>query len=305
MTATINQLIVLYAFILIGWGIGKLYKIPVEKSKILSTLLVNVLMPCKIFESFSKEFTTSYIKYNYLTIFISVAILALMVLFAIPASNRLGKTPYEKRVYKYSVAIGNYGYMGYVLAEAVLGSVGLTNIILFCIPFSIYTYTAGYIILVGKGDGTLKKLLNPITAAIALGIIFGLTEIQMPDAVTTILSSSSSCVGPMSMIFTGLVISSFNLKELLPNARIAAFTLIKLLALPLAVFGICRGLGALFPLPDAVYPSAVIMASMPCGLNTVIFPAIIGEDCKTGAKLVLFTHLISFATLPLWMWILI
>jgi len=60
-----------------------------------------------------------------------------------------------------------------------------------------------------------------------------------------------------------------------------------------------------FTLPAAVYPFAVIVASMPCGLNTVVFPRLVGEDCRMGARMILYSHIFSMATIPLWMMILI
>jgi predicted permease len=48
-------------------------------------------------------------------------------------------------------------------------------------------------------------------------------------------------------------------------------------------------------------PAAVMMACMPCGLNTIVFPKLVGEDCKIGARLALLTHLFSCFTIPVWL----
>ena len=70
------------------------------------------------------------------------------------------------------------------------------------------------------------------------------------------------------------------------------------------LWGICMILDRFALLPDAVYPSVVIMGCMPCGLNTIVFPILVGEDCKMGAKFVLLSHVLCLITIPLWMWIL-
>ena len=57
-------------------------------------------------------------------------------------------------------------------------------------------------------------------------------------------------------------------------------------------------------LPESVYPAAVLMACMPCGLNTVVFPRMIGQDCRLGAKLILLSCILSCITIPFWLWFL-
>lgn len=304
MSATFTQLVILFIFIFCGFTIGRLKRIPIEKSNVLSLILVNILLPAKIFLNFSERCTLPYLKSNYPTLLISLAILLLLVLLSLPASKLLTKDTYEQNVYRYSFTISNYAYLGYVLVEAVLGAQALTNMILFCIPFAFYTYTFGFALLTSKGS-FLKKLINPMTVAIAAGILFGILQIPLPELFTKALGHASGCVGPLSMILTGCVIASFSLKELLPNAKTLIFSALRLIVIPALILLTCLTLKRFFPLPEAVYPAAVIMACMPCGLNTIVFPMLTGNDCKMGAAFILFSHLLSLITIPLWILILI
>jgi predicted permease len=69
------------------------------------------------------------------------------------------------------------------------------------------------------------------------------------------------------------------------------------------LLGICFLCEMVVPLPNAVYPAVVIMGCMPCGLNTIVFPSLVGEDCRMGAKFVLLSHVLCLASIPLWIWI--
>jgi predicted permease len=80
MNALFEQLFVLYLFIFLGWGLGKRKKDAAEKSNVLSYLLVNLLFPCKIFLNYANHFTVSYIRQNYITLFVSTGILLVLVL---------------------------------------------------------------------------------------------------------------------------------------------------------------------------------------------------------------------------------
>ena len=52
-----------------------------------------------------------------------------------------------------------------------------------------------------------------------------------------------------------------------------------------------------------VLPALMVLA-MPCGMNTIVFPKLVGQDCKPGAALAFITTLSCIATIPLCMWIL-
>ncbi len=294
----LEQLFVLYTFLLIGWGFGKLKKDLASHTQILSFLLVNLFLPAKVFNSFSKNFTTDYITHNYTTVFISTGLLLLLVAVSLGLSKLLTKEPYEQKVFRYSLTLANYAYMGYALVEDIDGGRVLTNLILFCIPFAIYTYSFGYMLLTESGR-SFKKLFNPITCAIFIGAIIGLIALPIPDVVGKVVTSSSTCVGPLAMLLTGITLSQFNLKELVANKTSYIVCALRLVVMPLAVFGLFKLLGL-----NTLLPYAVLMASMPTGLNTIVFPKLVGQDCKTGARLAFLSHLFSCVTLPIWLSIL-
>ena len=295
MSIIIQQLLVLYIFLLLGFFFGKWKREQQNRTGILSFLLVNLFLPAKVFNTFSKNFTKSYITENGKTIIVSVSLLLFLVVFSLLIAKLLTKDKYEQKVYRYSLTLANYAYMGYALCESIFGESGLTDLILFCIPFAIYTYTFGYAMLTGNGK-TLKKLLNPMTGAIILGIVFGLTGLELPNVLTSVLSSSSACVAPLSMLLVGITLSAFRVRELVCDIKAYILVAIRLLVIPAIVFGICK----LFSLDFVIMP-AVMMSCMPCGLNTIVFPKLINEDCLTGAKLAMLSHLFSVATIPLWL----
>ena len=299
MVLVFEQLFILYIFLFAGWLIGKIKKDKAPHADILSVLLVNLLLPCKVFNTFSKNFTVSYFKEKYSLLIASVILISVLLVLAFFLSKALTKKPYERKVYRYSFAITNYSYLGYVLIESVFGEATLTGFIFFGIPFIIYTYTFGYALLTG-GKKPLKRLLNPITVSIILGMIFGLAGISLPEVLSKAVSMASACVGPTSMLLTGITLSTFALGELLLDKKAYIFSALRLIIIPGMVYLVFRLLGI-----NEVLPMALIITCMPCGLNTIVFPRLIGEDCKPGARLALISHVFALATLPLWLSLLI
>ena len=302
MGALIEQLCVLYIFIIVGFYLGKKRPDASANSGIVSYVLVNVFFPAKIFLNFSTSFTVDYVKNNYISVFIGIGLLLLMLALGVGVAKLLGRTPYEKKVYVYSTAISNYAYLGYVLVGEALGNAAMNNLMTFCIPISIFCNTVGIAMLMDKKIN-LKNLFQPVTVAMFVGIAWGLLGLPMPQMLNTVLKSAGACMGPVSMVLVGLVLAGFTWKQLLPSWQAWGFCLVRLIIVPAMVYGVCMLIGQFIPLPDAVYPSAVIMAAMPCGLNPVVYPKLIGQDCSLGAKLIPLTSILSMATIPLWLWI--
>ena len=295
MRVVFEQLSILYIFLVAGWAIGKLQKGKAAHVDILSVLLVNVFLPCKVFSTFAESATLEFLTSKYTFLIASVVLLGVLILLGHFIPKLITKNPFERRVYAYSVSIANFGYLGYSLVGAVFPAEVLADFMFFAIPFVIYTYTIGYSMLTG-GKFSYKKLINPLTIATVLGILAGLVSIQLPEILSSALDISSACVGPISMVLTGITLSTFTIKEMLTDKISYIFSLLRLVVIPGVVFLICKGLKL-----DTILPMALIITCLPCGLNAIVFPNLVGEDCKPGARLALITHVLSLATIPLWL----
>lgn len=295
--AIFQQVLILFSFVTFGYILSKTGKANAGHSKILSSVLVNVVLPCSVLKSFWQNFTVEYLTENYLMLTISLAVLLCLGLTAFFGGKLFSKNKYVQKVYEYSLVIPNMGYMGYPLAESMYGASGLMDLMLFGIPVSLYIYIYGYPILT-KTKTNLKELLNPTIISMTLGIALGLSGLQMPDLLSDILGKGGVCMGPISMLLTGIVISEYNFKEILGDIRIYIMSALRLIVIPLIVGAV------LMPFVDKdIVRIAVLLYALPCGLNTVVFPKLVGENCKIGAGLALVSHLAACATIPLVFWI--
>ncbi len=295
MSIILQQVFILYIFLFLGWLLGKSGKLNSSHTPILSVLMVNIFLPCKIFSSLSKNFSFSYLTVKWKMLIFSISLLVLLHFLSIILAKFIGKTNYEKKVYEYSLTISNYAYVGYVLMESVFGSEALADMIFFCIPFAIYTYTVGYLKLT-QNKISIKRLLNPMTIAIFLGIFFGLLGIGLPAFVQNVITSSSACSGPISMLLTGVVLSSFKLRNLFGQVSDYIIITFRLVLIPSTVFFLCKLLGL-----NEVLRSALFVTAMPTGLNTIVFAQNTNNPSEIGARLAFLSHLFSCVTLPIWL----
>lgn len=292
MLTIFNQVFILFAFGAAGFIVAKSGKIKTEHTPLLSGLLVYVIAPLYVFETFSKNFTLKYISGNYEIILWSLAIVLFLGTVMAFMSKLFDKKKYERDVYEYSLVVPNSGYMGYPIAEAVLGSAGLLNTMIFCLPLSIYIYTIGYSKLTKSGL-SFRKIFNPSMIAMLLGAFAGLFEIPIPSVAYSIMSKAGACMGPISMLLAGIVISEFNFKELLSEKKIYIVTALRLFIIPVLI-GLITA-----PFSKTVMEVAVLIYAMPCGLNTIVFPRLVDEDCRLGAGFALLSNVLACLSIPI------
>lgn len=288
-----KQVLVLFIFVAIGFALGRTKIVKSEHSSMLSNLLVYVFLPCCNIKAFANDFTTQYISQNYDYIIFGTILLIILIFITKLLAKPLTRNKYDRYVYEYSLIVPSYGYMGYALAESCFGQMGLLNFIMFSTPFTVYIYATAFPLLTKRGF-TLKGFLNASMISIILGMIIGLAGIKLDGVVQTVIVSGSSCMAPISMILTGLVISEFNIKEIARKWQIYPVSLMRLVILPLIV----GALLTILRIDKSLVAIAVLFMALPCGLNTVIFPRLVNEDCGIGAGLAVISTVGACLTLP-------
>lgn len=277
-----------------GFAFYKTKLYPEQFSTVLSRLNVHIFMPALVFNTFSSNFKVSVIAENSMYIIVGLITLAASVALAIPLSMVFGKTRNTRDVFIYAFTIPNLGYMGYPLVEAVFGSEALFHLMMFALPFNIFIYTVGITILNPKRELSIKKLLNPSIIAIAVGMIFGLLELQLPDFLASACDLGASCMSPLAMLLSGYVLAKNPIGKMLADPKMYIASLIRLIGIPAAAFGLMT----LFGVRNDIVLIGCAMLAMPLGLNTVVFPEAFGGDSSTGAKSCFVSNLLSIITIP-------
>jgi predicted permease len=97
------------------------------------------------------------------------------------------------------------------------------------------------------------------------------------------------------MILAGVVIGSYNFKELLSDKRVYIASFLRLILIPAAFMLALHFLGA----EEELMTLALICFATPLGLNTIVYPAAYGGETKTGASMAMISHAFSVITIPL------
>ena len=293
MSIVLEQVGLLFIFMFCGYLFGKSKLVNYEHTKILSVLGIYMFLPCTVFNAFHTNFTLNNLTQYYMLFIVAIILLSVLVCISYFASGLFSKDKYERNVYKYTLIISNYGYMGYALAQGLFGEEGLLYIILFALPFSLFTYTFGYCMLTNR-EITFKRLINPAIISIMVGAVFGILNLEIPFVIETFIKKSSNCMAPVSMLLTGITLSEFNIKELVSDKKVYIVSVVRLILIPGVVLVILRPF-----LDESIVRTAVLLCAMPCGLNTIIFPKLIGASCRLGAKLAFVSNILALVSIPL------
>ena len=128
MIVVFEQVLVLFLFAAVGFVLTRCGVTDGAHGGLLSKLLVYVFLPCNVFKTFATRFTVAYLTEHGVEMLISLAVLIAVAVAAHFAGRLLGRERYEGQVYEYSMVVPNAGYMGYALAESLLGTAALLNL---------------------------------------------------------------------------------------------------------------------------------------------------------------------------------
>ncbi len=297
-TSVIFQIAVLFSFIFVGFILRKGNFIPEESSVVFSKLENRIFMPAVVINTFWTNCTVKNISEKWTYIVYSFCLLAFCVLAGFIIGRFLGKTPYLQKIYRYSISVSNFGFVGTAMVSGIYGadSIELFDYLMFTLPLNMFTYSIGIAWLVpdsGKGL-TFKSFLNPIFVSLFIGGALGLLSVPRFPIFVRIITDSADCMAPIAMILTGFVIGSYKLRSLLNHWQTYTVAVIRLIVLPSIFVIVLKLIGT----PGEIIVATLCAHAMPLGLNTVIIPSAYGENPKAGASMALVSQLMSIITIP-------
>ena len=296
-TATLNQMLVLFIFMALGFFLNKKRLLPLDDSVVLSKLETYAFVPCLVFSVFYKYCTVENFTQKWTYMLYGAAVMAVSLPIGIVLAKLFAKDGYLKKIYTYSFAVANFSFMGNAVVLGVFGEKVLFDYLIFTLPLNLYVYSIGTASLIPAEKGgklSVKTFVNPIFIALILGAVCGLLSVPLPKFITTAISSAGACMSPLAMLLTGFVIGEYSLKTLASDQKVYLASVIRLIILPSAFMAVLL----LLKTDKDIIRVALCATAMPLGLNTVVFPAAYGGDTTPGAGMALVSHLISVITIP-------
>ena len=292
---TAEQVAILFILICAGYLVAKMGVIEAGAKKAFSNLLVYLIIPAMILNSYMTGFNLDILnnllkEFVYSTILLVVGIVVTLVAFS---RNKEANVP----IIKFTCSFSNAAYMGFPLIQALYGSEGLLYASAFVTMYNILLWTVGYAIVSRKAS--LKEIAHsiittPVIMSVVVGLVIFLCRIPIPHIVKQPISYIGSMNTSLSMIVTGILIASSNMGKIIRNKNIPKILLVRMLIIP----ALCLGIFKLMGLSGTVANIAIMLESCPCAAITSVFAVQFGYDEDLAAGAVVISTLISIVTLP-------
>lgn len=288
----LERIAVMLAYMLPGYILYKKGIVSDAGAKDTRKLLIYVILPCTVINSFNTECTLEKAEGLLFSFLAAAAALGLSVILSRVIFG--GKMPVES----FGAAFSNAGFMGIPLTAAVIGQEAVFYAAAFVAVLNILQWTYGvYLITGNKADISVRKILcNPVTVSFAAGVILFFLPVRLPEFVTGILGTFSQMNAPIAMLTVGFYLAQVPLRELFTDKRAYAVSAARLLLIPL----LTALLLAVLPLgDDTLKLTVLILAAAPVGSNVAVYAQIYGGDYRAAVRGIVLSTVLCVMTMPL------
>ncbi len=298
MTNIINQMLILFLMIVVGYITGRCNVFDEDSNKVMSRVVIYVANPALMLNTVTSgqitgtKLHTLYVIGVGTLYFILVPIFVKVIIHVVPFFKK------ERSVYEAMLIFTNLGFMGIPVINAIYGAGAIFYLGIFFIPFNLLVYTYGVLLLSNETAGgkmDLKKAINPVSVAAVITMVLYFLDIKTPVVVNETVSILGSITTPLAMVTIGSNLALVPLKHVFFDWRMYAFAVIKMIALPLLAFFVFR-----FVVKDAVLLGIImIVTAMPTASNITLLCNELGSDGALVAKGTFIGTIASLASIPL------
>ncbi len=292
----------------IGWALIKFNVIGERAKNGISTLTFSIFIPALLFKGMYEARAIGQLNIQYLLSFylpVTVTYLGsryLFIKFLFP--DRVHATVAGLSAsYSNTVLVGIPVLLNYIGNQTIIPAFVIISIHAgFLLTLSSYLVTAaeaGSMNFRSLAKAFYTSLRNPIIFSLLLGIIFNYFDIPLFAWLESVLNSLSKAALPVALIVLGSALASYKLSDGIRASLIISLT--KLVILPTLVYFLSYKVFALNPALSSV---AVLLATMPVGINAYVFAENRKDISPTVASSILLSTLLSIITIPVWLYIL-
>ena len=334
----INQLGMFVIYVLAGIILIRTKVLNRENMEVVSRLVIKLALPVMIFTNtvngVDKEMLFHSLSILGIAFFMYICLFGLSFL-----SGKLFHLQGDhQQLYSAMSAFGNIGFMGIPIVTSIFPERGMLYISVFTMIDQLMLWTVGVRLTSKAGDRVekvseiqsscgqvkadrknvavgrsatdrtvdkrvsfdFKKLINPVTVAIVLSLIFILAGIQLPEILNTAFSKIGATATPLAIIYLGGVFACMDVRKYVCKLDYYGIVVIKMLIFPV-IFYLIQGL---LPISAEIRMTMTLTSAMPVMSSVVMMANAYGTDGDYAMGGILVTTVCSIVTLPLVYWIL-
>lgn len=291
-------IISIMVMILIGALSKRIGLLKEEDVEILNNIVINMALPCMIFNALYSVDVSLLPSLSILTVYILITSLIVGIL-TYSLLKILGWD--SKKIWSFMVVVvlGNTGFLGYPITQGIFGNAGLIRAVFCDISTSITFIILSFLMILIFG-GTMKTAIRKIITfmplwAIILGIVFNIFSIPITDVGLTFVSYLAGATIPLIMISLGLSLNIRGLKNHLKEVSLAS--VIKLVIYPLIALCVL----SLLHITGFNRTIGFIEAAMSSAMLGLVIAITYKLDWDLTSDCIFTTTLFSLVTIPIFL----
>ncbi len=293
-----QQVLVMFLLVLVGFAAVKSGAVKAELKSGLSDLLVNIVLPAIIINSYLTEYDPGISANLAVTLAASTAAMLLSIGISTLVCSRVKSA--DAPLMRFAMSFCNPGYMGFPLISALFGSEGLLYASVFNTMYNLIFWTVGVSQLEPEKTGHSLRdvadvLKKPTIIATVIGLVIYFGQIPIPDVIAEPIELLGNMSTPLAMFITGMVMAGSSFETTVRDWHMWLAVGMRLLVIPALTLGLCWLVG----MNGIVGTVVVLLAACPCASITSVFAVRYHYDEALGAGMVVISTLASIGTLPL------
>jgi malate permease and related proteins len=296
-----NAVLPIFGIMVTGAVLRRLNWLTLEADQTLMRMLVNVFMPCLIFDSILGNPALENWKNLSIAPAVGLVTTILGYLLGKAFAPLFGlKSQVERRTFSLTAGTYNYGYIPLPLAIFLFDRETVGVLFLHNMGVDVAIWTAGLAFLTGSSfTKGWKSALNPPVLTIVFTVILHFTRIPMPEFLLIGTKMLGQCSVPIGLLLVGATVFDYTstIRFFEQKRVIVGACLLRLGILPILFLLLAK------VLPCSVELKRVIMlqAAMPAATFPILITKHYGGDVGTALRVALGTSAVSIVTIPVWM----
>jgi predicted permease len=291
----------LFLLVLVGYALTRWGRWPTAASDALTRFVFSVAVPVFLFRLMSDYSRLPPVDARLLIAFfggcLGVFLLGRFVARALFRLDGVGQS-----VLAIGGVFSNNVLLGVPIAQVTLGDAAMPTVSLVVVFNALVLWTlvtlsvewarTGRTSLTGFARTAWNVTRNPVVAGILLGTAWGWAGMALPAFADRTLQLIGEAAVPLSLVALGMGLAQYGISEGWRES--ATISVLKLAALPLAVFALAR----LLDLPPTETRAIVLLASLPVGANVYLMSREFGALSGPVATSLVLSTALSAATTP-------
>jgi malonate transporter len=303
-----NLVLPVFAIIVTGWLAGWLGYLSRSLADGLVHFAYNVAMPALLFVTIAQEPARNLLEWRFLLAFGGGSTICFALVFL---AVRLGwkRDLASSTTYGMTAAMTNTGFVALPILHAIYGQPAVLPAAVATVFVAAVMFPATVVLLesdrhsdgtpsVGSAALVKQILLNPMVLSTLVGLAWTIVGLPIPAPVAAYLNIIAAALTPCALFAIGLGLS---VDGLWSNLRASvALAAVKLVIMPLIVYGLCKVTGL-----DPLYTiAAVVCAAVPTAKTMYVLAHEYKVEEPMVAATVSITTVLSVATLLGWLYVL-